>query len=591
MSIKDISFFKAVVFDWDDVLCFAKKTVALKDCLHSAVLSLKADYKSRVHQSTIEDIWYNITNESYKKELRSEWCDILYKIAKTLHQNDSQKRYLLILDLTCLFFDVAFKRLHNVYLKEKKNILSVWKDSALDDIARLAIPAFICSGTINEELLQETTLAGLAKQFKGIWGYPARKIDILRYIAKTLVCDPAKICMVDDSKNEIHKALCEGFAAILVYTHKYKNDRKKEEVDFEVAGLLTNSFKTALNSALECQEEIRLQEWAQDFLGSEVNIECIHRRFNEENLWRIYSTKSQKADLYCKIIRICRTDANYLGFLLHELSEQDLPITQWMMFGSDYAIELAPGRCVVIESALPGTPLKYEHHSNVTIESCARILARFHRAIGQVAATTRTYRQDFDQGLDYFDEIFTEFWKLNVYYHHTTLTQKCHQLQTMQQWLKENGEDIFIRIERLYEQLSKKLSDHPCQLIFGDFNCTNLLFEGNTLTGVVDYEEIHYGPRELDVISYCMYGTSELHFPNKLDTFVKAYNKEFPDKLDISSLGLIAKAVANTRLIRKLRKYASDVCIEEGQSDYFEETPIIYLNNLCIALDDFEYIK
>lgn len=71
-------------------------------------------------------------------------------------------------------------------------------------------PLFIASGTPEKELRRIVEGRGLASLFRGVFGSPKRKDDILREIAAGLGCAPGALVMVGDARNDSDAAAAVG---------------------------------------------------------------------------------------------------------------------------------------------------------------------------------------------------------------------------------------------------------------------------------------------------------------------------------------------------------------------------------------------
>lgn len=73
-----------------------------------------------------------------------------------------------------------------------------------------ALPLFVASGTPEEELRRIVERRGLAGRFRGVYGSPRRKAEILAAIAEQLGCPPSGLAMIGDALNDLEGARRAG---------------------------------------------------------------------------------------------------------------------------------------------------------------------------------------------------------------------------------------------------------------------------------------------------------------------------------------------------------------------------------------------
>jgi Ser/Thr protein kinase RdoA (MazF antagonist) len=285
-----------------------------------------------------------------------------------------------------------------------------------------------------------------------------------------------------------------------------------------------------------------------------------------------------------------RDEADRLARILLALRQDGLPVARWLPVGESWCIALAPGRCVVMEEALPGRSIAREDLTDAQLAETARTLARFHASVAEIARPLGPFRPDFAARLDTFGQLVVELWRLLAYArHHLRYESKGNpDLRSILGWLDGRGEAIWQRFERVSKELEAALKTVDDQPVLGDFNATNVLFEGGQLSGVVDYEDVHHGPRELDVLGYCLFGLSEPHLPDRLDEFVDAYLGENPGGLQVRALGPIARAICNAQLWRRLQRELSASLLSPGPLQTDVPGMLDRLDKLCLDLEHFD---
>lgn len=87
-----------------------------------------------------------------------------------------------------------------------------WVPGAREFIAAWCarLPLFVASGTPQEELRRVVSRRGLAASFRGVYGSPRAKAEILSSIIKDLSCAPREVVMVGDSINDLEGARAAG---------------------------------------------------------------------------------------------------------------------------------------------------------------------------------------------------------------------------------------------------------------------------------------------------------------------------------------------------------------------------------------------
>lgn len=72
----------------------------------------------------------------------------------------------------------------------------------LDALAAAGIPAFVVSGTPQEELCTIVERRGLTSRFAGVWGSPRRKPEILEDLLDRFGLEPTEVVMVGDGLSD-----------------------------------------------------------------------------------------------------------------------------------------------------------------------------------------------------------------------------------------------------------------------------------------------------------------------------------------------------------------------------------------------------
>lgn len=89
--------------------------------------------------------------------------------------------------------------------------------SALSTLSK-HMPLFVCSGTPEEELRSIVEKRNLQPYFKGVFGSPAEKDEILRRIAQALSGDTKDLLFVGDALTDLNAAKAVGCAFVGVST-------------------------------------------------------------------------------------------------------------------------------------------------------------------------------------------------------------------------------------------------------------------------------------------------------------------------------------------------------------------------------------
>lgn len=87
-----------------------------------------------------------------------------------------------------------------------------WVPGAREFIASWSaiLPLYVASGTPQEELRRVVERRGLTPSFRGVYGSPRGKAEILRMIAADLACPADRLVMVGDSVNDLEGARTAG---------------------------------------------------------------------------------------------------------------------------------------------------------------------------------------------------------------------------------------------------------------------------------------------------------------------------------------------------------------------------------------------
>lgn len=80
--------------------------------------------------------------------------------------------------------------------------------------ASRGLPLFVASGTPQPELRRIVERRGLSDFFKGVYGAPAKKAEIISGVARSLACSPQKLAMVGDAMTD-HDAAKETGARFI----------------------------------------------------------------------------------------------------------------------------------------------------------------------------------------------------------------------------------------------------------------------------------------------------------------------------------------------------------------------------------------
>ncbi|MCP4368847.1 MAG: phosphotransferase [Deltaproteobacteria bacterium] len=563
----------AVVFDWDGVFSIAKQYVNRDECLQKVLATASS----------------NKDTSSLTLANGTKWRHAIQQVAKKQFPDDMCASYDYAMQLACQVLCSCLTELEKAY-RQQCNVFTTWILSALDNLLHTGCQTYICSGTIHEEVTTEVMLGRVDSKIDGIWGYPVLKNDLLNKLAEELQCDSSCICLVDDSVSEILAAHEQGFSTILV-EHPQVNQGVEswENYSFSTEDGRTDSFDCAIRAAVAANRMVQPKTWVREFLGDDgILLNRIDTRFNDSLIWCARCEATNEL-FYCKVLRLSRRDAEHLGMILSTLAHENLPVSTWITSKGRQCLSLSNEHCVVMERALPGTPLSDPYHNDMAVSQCACVLARLHQGFRNVGPAPDAFRPNFNEGLDSIDLVVNSLWHLLIYsykYSSSSCPGPSVQFHT---WIEQHGKDVYLRLVRVKDELIRQLDASRHQWIFGDFNYSNVLFSESVVTGVIDYEDIHYGPRELDVLSFCMYGVSELHLPCKLNVFVRAYCDQHPLGLNFDTLSVIARGIANIRLARKICRLASQVHLGGETLWVSGEKTINYLNNLCEQLSDFEY--
>jgi|GEM_PF-5849250 len=567
---------KGIVFDWDDVFSFAKHHVNRTECLVKVISGYEGAR--------------SLTGNSITG---SQWRTIISELAKKRFPNNESARYDDALRLSSEFLNRCLAKLTEVYQRQGKNVLADWGVQALNQLSDSGTKVQICSGTILEELQTEVALTNMDLKVSTVWGYPVRKTDMLYSLMSELQCDPENICLVDDAPQEIFLARLNGFAGILVENQPIHQNTNRS-CYFQTENSQTDAFERAIQSIAAENPPSRPQFWARQFLGDEGEIlGTVNSRFNTPHIWQTREKKTGEL-FFCKVLEMPAHDAERLGEMLQKLKGQGLPVSSWMQTEGHRCIKLSETHCIVMERAIHGKPMTSPYPDEAEVTQCAQVLAKLHQGLSTTGPKhEETFRKNFSTGLNSIHKSIDALWHLLIYSHqyhkHNRVDGSRSPVNQFHSWLQKNGKGVLLRLEKTEAGLQPHLQVCRHQWVLGDFNYSNILFDQSVIAGVVDFEDVHLGPRELDVMSFCMFGVSELHYPANLDQFVRAYCHHHPEKLNVRALGPIARAVVNVRLARMIRKLASLTHLGILSAWTSGENTINYLNRLCEQLADFEF--
>jgi Ser/Thr protein kinase RdoA (MazF antagonist)/FMN phosphatase YigB (HAD superfamily) len=587
----------AVVFDWDGVLCSAKSRVDMWKALKHAFFSVATEKKGIWNEAVApERAWEVIRQEVSKGDLHKHWRLLILRLGEIAYPKSPERRALLTIALGVSFLHEHRKLLREIHLTKAPGLTPRWGRPLLEKLAQRGIRLSISSNTIREEVAEEAKLTGLEGFFDGIFGYPVRKIEVLKSLARELGCSLSRVVLVDDSCSEVGNVCHESFSAVFMA----KNDVPSEIRKMPCVRMVRGSENTSANKEILdilLQEDyvsrgIDPSELAQQFLGDEVHlIGRLLKRFGDRPIWRVWSGPKSDVVYYLKIVDLNCNEANRIARILKRLRGKGLPVAEWLPVGKDYCIALDSGQCAVMETALPGCAVSYEDQSERKLEETARMLARLHASMEEITSAEGPFRPEFPTGLGTFGQRADEVWRLLVYARHHLAYEPKHnpQLTAILRWFDEHGTAILLSFDKVRDELSATLNATSHQLVFGDFNCTNVLFSSDdSISGVIDYEDLHHGPRELDALTHCMFGTSAPHFPIKNCRFLRAYAEEAPVGLNRSAIGPIARAISHTQLIRTLRRALSSAYIQKSVPDTETLAKLDRLERLCFDLQAFE---
>jgi HAD superfamily hydrolase (TIGR01549 family) len=178
-----------------------KVELVVFDC--DGVILESVDAKSRAFARCVEGltpdaperlISYHLTHGGVSRQKKFEW---LYREVLGREINSVE------MDRLCnKFTELCYDEvLHAEFVPGAQDVLQAW-------VGRL--PLYVASGTPQEELRAIFRDRGLTVFFRGVYGSPPGKADLLRAIASMENIDPGAMLMVGDSSTDLEAAEAVG---------------------------------------------------------------------------------------------------------------------------------------------------------------------------------------------------------------------------------------------------------------------------------------------------------------------------------------------------------------------------------------------
>lgn len=581
----------AVVFDWDEVISFAKQDVDRDTVFRDAIYSFTRSLPDHLPlASTLK----HLNSALLKAAPGKQWRSISLRVAKLLYPNDSAGQLEFITAFACHFFAACFTELKQIY-RCKDHVVAPWARNLFDDLTAAGIELWIASGTEINELRKEIRLSGLGNFFTCTTGYPVTKADVLNTITSRLTCSKHKVLFIDDNLRNIRDIRQEGFPCIQMINDKTEFRHSDPGHGLTIRNEKTRSKFPGLKQLLLAPPDskhsagpFQPEETARKFLGPKaVLLGRILNRFDNVPIFRCLSEPGGQEAFYCKLLKLDIRDANVIGVTLKHLKSGQVPVTEWLSFQNRHVLPVLPGICAVMEPELPGKAVVFDRLSREHVYKSAQALAGLHLALRKTPLQVSSFRPDFRNGLSNFKALMDTFWRLLVHQRYTGAKQAVDSLAQPFSWLRDNGPAIWHRIRTAGRELGAVLDASTQQPVLGDYNCTNVLFNGGSISGIIDYEDLHTGPRELDAVSYCMFGTTGLQYPGHMDVFLQGYESVYPSGIRSDALGPVSRAIANGKLINRIRRDISRLYLIPEQFGGGIPQAWAQMNQLCDALDNF----
>ena len=274
---------------------------------------------------------------------------------------------------------------------------------------------------------------------------------------------------------------------------------------------------------------------------------------NSSLLWAVYTEKNSYPTFFLKQLNLSKMEVDTIGSLINQLILSGLPLAKWerLISGPGYCIEIGKNLSVVVEQALMGHPLTNENCKNQPIfKQVAITLAKIHNElsfvdINQSNIALSHFTKSVEQSYQFFDYIRNNvFMKGNK-----TIGQSL-----IKKWFSTHQNILSQQLFILEKEFASFVKETNNQIILGDCNYTNILFYNNYLSGIVDYEDIHVGPCEVDILSFCMYRRNKIYFPSILKEFLSIYHLYSARKINKHRLFLVARIIIYKRIFKYLAK-------------------------------------
>jgi homoserine kinase type II len=186
--------------------------------------------------------------------------------------------------------------------------------------------------------------------------------------------------------------------------------------------------------------------------------------------------------------------------LMLRLQRVGFPIPAVVPTTRDETLLISEGQFYEIHEYIEGEP--YDHHRSAHLDEAALMLGRFHLSV---------------QG--FAPEVLCDLGEL-----YGPLLLKRALTNILDVCLLDRGRDLAPLIRQLdvhIAELSERFDSHgtlPCVVIHGDYYAGNLLFDGDRIIGVVDYDKVRWQPRVVELAEALIYFAS--HRPGHLKHLV-----------------------------------------------------------------------